>query len=99
MEDELKNDLKSDIMHSRISVIAHTILAFAMGYISNFLHLGLAISNWIIVPIGFAVLIAFGFIVERMVGKRGFKWWAGNGMLIYLFFWAVAWTLFFNLGV
>ncbi|MBU1134947.1 MAG: hypothetical protein KKG13_00330 [Nanoarchaeota archaeon] len=87
---------EEDLLHSRISILAHSIAAFVMGYVSLIMHK--TMSGWIVVPIGFIVLILLGFVVEWFVGKRGFKWWAANGLFIYLFFWAVAWTVFFNLG-
>ena len=34
----------------------------------------------------YILLVVMGFVIERMTGKRGLKWWASNGLLIYLFF-------------
>jgi len=83
-----------DLKHARISVVIHAAIAVSMGYFStwlmNSLYAGVA---------GIVVLVAIGYPLERLAGNRGLKWWFANGIFIYLFFWLVSWTYFFNAGI
>ncbi|MEE9405860.1 MAG: hypothetical protein V3V26_00465, partial [Candidatus Aenigmarchaeota archaeon] len=54
-------------------------------------------TNWIPGVVGIGVLIAVGFLSEKLVTKKGMKFWAANGIFIYLFIWLVSWVYFFNL--
>jgi len=84
-------DIVNELKHTRISLMIHAPIAFAMGYISYLLN------HWVVGIIGIVVLVALGYAVEKMTKKKGMKWWFGNGLFIYLMFWLVSWTLFLNI--
>ena len=86
----------TDLNASRISLTIHTLAGFGAGYlyfyIENSIFLFLA---------AIAILFVTGFITEKivkkdMVKKAGIKWWLGNGALIFILIWLVAWIYFFN---
>ena len=87
-----------DLLHSRISILIHSIVAVIVGYASLTLR-SIFQSGWIVAAVAIIVLVVMGFGLQRMVGKRGLKWWVSNGLFIYLFFWLISWTMFFNLGL
>ena len=88
---------KLETKHSRIGVGSHTALGIIMGYISIFITA--MIGNIAAVVIGFALVVASGYLIERFIGKKGMKWWFGNGIIVYVLIWLVAWTFFLNLPV
>ena len=85
--------MEPELLHSRISVAVHIVAAIVISYVSftlqNTLYAGV---------LGIVVLIAIGYPLERVAGKKGFKWWFANGIFIYLFIWLVGWTYFLNLA-
>lgn len=89
--------IADETKQSRFSVVVHLVAAVVMGWIS--FTLSAVYTKWLFVFLGFAVLVAIGFALERVVGKKGVKWWLGNGGIIYLFVWVVTWVLLFNLGL
>ena len=86
--------MEKDVIHSRVSVGVHTAAAVFAGWASLFVGRGLYALGLAIV-----ILIIAGFATEKLAGKRGIKWWLGNGAIVYLFFWLVSWTFFFNMGL
>ncbi len=74
----------------------HTAVAIIIGYFSPIIA-GMYGTNWIPGGVGIGVLIAVGFLSEKLVTKKGMKFWAANGIFIYLFIWLVSWVYFFNL--
>ncbi|MBU0530428.1 MAG: hypothetical protein ABIH52_03425 [Candidatus Aenigmatarchaeota archaeon] len=83
--------MDKDLRDARISVIVHTVVAVIVGWLSLFLG-----TFWYAFPLAIVVMIVLGVAMERVVGKRGISWWFGNGVVIYIFFWFVSWTIFFN---
>lgn len=83
--------------HDKMSVSIHAAAAVLMGYLS--LTLAAMLGNWLTVFSGFGLLFVMGFVLERVLGNKGFKWWMGNGVFIYLFIWLVSWTFFFNMAM
>jgi len=79
---------------SRVVVLIHTVVAVVMGWFCVYLN-----NDWMAGPLGIIVLIIIGFASARMVGKKGVKWWLGNGAIIYLFVWLTMWIYFFNLVI
>ncbi len=90
-----KDPEKLDLMHARIGMGTHTILGIIVGWAS--IPIAAMLGNWLTVLIGIVILIIFGYGMERLLGKKGIKWWFGNGIIIYLLIWLVSWTFFFNL--
>lgn len=86
--------MDKDLKDARISVLVHTIAAIVVAYIS--LQLG---TFWYAFPLAIVVLIFIGTLMERVVGKRGYMWWFGNGVIIYLFVWYVSWVVLANIFV
>lgn len=86
-----------DMMHSKIGVGSHTLLGIIMGYAS--IMITAMIGNVLTVALGVAIIIAFGYVLEKFIGKKGIKWWFGNGIIVYLLIWLIAWTFFFNVAI
>lgn len=84
--------MESELNASRKTVGLHTLVAVLIGYISTFFN-----NNWIAAAAGFAALFLIGFISEKLVAKKGIKFWFVNGVIIYLFVWLITWTLIINL--
>ncbi len=91
-----KDPEKLDLIHARIGMGTHTILGIIVGWAS--IQLAGMLGNWLTVLIGIVILIVFGYGMERLLGKKGIKWWFANGIIIYLLIWLVSWTFFFNLA-
>ncbi len=79
-------------MHSRISVILHVVT----GIIAGFLSVTLGTTLYA-VGVAILLLLASGYLAEKLIKKKGIKWWIGNGAIIYLLVWLVTWIFFFNL--
>ena len=85
--------MESDRKQSLVSVILHTVIGIAVGYLSllvgGFVNaLGLAV----------VVLIVLAFSLKKVLKiSKDKKWWIGNGIVVYIFIWFVSWVLFFNL--
>lgn len=47
----------------------------------------------------FALVAAFftGKALESKIGKKGLKWWFGNGLIIYFFVWLISWVFLLNI--
>ena len=85
--------MDTDLKHSRISLVIHAVAAIAVSYLSIYLGGGLLPG-----AVGIVVLVGIGYPLERLTGKRGFKWWFVNGVIIYLLIWLVGWTYFLNIA-
>ena len=85
--------MDKDLKDSRISVVVHAIAAVTVAYAS--VQMGGLLAG----VLGLAVLIALGFLLQKVTGKRGLKWWLSNGLIIYLFLWLVGWIFFFNISL
>jgi len=83
--------MELELKQSRISIILHMITGTIAGYASS------ALGS--LYGIGIAILLLFvsGFVAEKIVSKKGIKWWLGNGAVLYFFVWIVSWILFFNI--
>ena len=77
----------------RVSIAAHGAAAIAMGWIS--FMLSAAAGKYAVAGLGIAVLGFLGVALKR--NGKNFKWWASNGLFIYLLVWLVSWIYFFNL--
>ncbi len=86
-EEKERNDLRDQ----RVSVIAHTLLAVAVGAASSFIGNGLYGLFAAIVAVGVA-----GHVIQKAVGNRGVSWWAANGLIIYFFVWFDTWLFIAN---
>ena len=83
--------------HVRISMIIYIIAAIVMGYLS--ISVSAAAGNMITILAGLVVLWVAGKVVQLALGRKEGKWLLGNGMIIYLFIWLIAWTFFYNFFV
>ena len=83
----------SDLKIQRVSVLVHAVLGVIAGYISIYFS-----RFWYSLGFSIAVLIIIGFVGQKTYAKgKDRKWWAGNGIAIYILVWLVSWILFFNL--
>lgn len=85
--------MEKELRDARISVLLHTGAAIAVSFLS--IRLG---NNLLAGVVGIAILLGLGYGFERLAGKKGLKWWLANGVVLYLFFWLVAWAYLFNSG-
>ncbi|NOX71566.1 MAG: hypothetical protein GXO64_02605 [Candidatus Micrarchaeota archaeon] len=81
-------------MKSKISLVIHSVAGISMGYVSMLIGNPLQAAG---VAIG--VLVVIGYLVEFLVKKKGMKWWFSNGGFLYILFWIVFWTFFYNYTV
>ncbi|MBI4019938.1 MAG: hypothetical protein HY367_01285 [Candidatus Aenigmarchaeota archaeon] len=79
-----------ELKASRVSVGLHSAAALAAGYIAVLLGLAPGFLAGII------LLIVMGIAAKRISGQKGSKWWAKNGLLLYILIWFVSWVYFFN---
>ncbi len=83
MDDELKD--------SRVSVLIHAAVGAAIGLLSYVLGVALyAVALMVLAA------IIMGHLTERVVGKKKFSWWIGNGLFIYIFVWLDVWIFLAN---
>lgn len=71
------------------------VLGIVVGYVSFLLNNNL---------LSLAAMIVIAFVareaIKRKRGiKEGFKWWLGNGLVVYVFLWLVTWIIFYNLAL
>lgn len=82
-----------ELKSQRIAVVVHTIFGLIAGYLSLYFT-----KFWYSLGGALILLIILGFITQKTFGKgKDRKWWAGNGVAIYILVWLMAWVLFFNL--
>ena len=83
--------MEQELRDSRISIMLHLLAGAAMGIASPFFGRALY-------AVGAVIVAAFviGHAMERVVGKKAFSWWMGNGLFVYLFVWLDAWVISFN---
>ena len=73
---------ENEMKEIRISVLLHLAAGVAMGLVSVYVGSGLA-------AIAAAVVagVIVGHVTQRIVGKKPFSWWFGNGLFMYFFVW------------
>jgi hypothetical protein len=83
--------MDEELRHSRISLLIHLVAGTAIGALS--IVLGRALY-----ALGVAIVVAIllGNVTERVVGKKKFSWWLGNGLFVYLFVWIDVWIFLVN---
>ena len=87
----------NELNQSRVSMSIHIIVAIIIGWLSA--EVAAMSRSLFAIMMGLAVLYVVGFVAQKATGREGIKWWAANGMIIYLFVWFISWTLFYNLGI
>jgi len=83
--------MDEELRHSRISMFVHLAVGAFVGFISPLLGRALY-------ALGAAIVVAMimGYLTERLVGKKKFSWWLGNGLFIYLLMWINVWVFVVN---
>ncbi len=84
-----------EINQGRVSVSIHAVAAIIMGWLS--VQIASMSRALFAVALGLVILYIVGFVTQKIVGKKGIKWWFGNGIIIYLFIWYITWVFLFNL--
>lgn len=74
------------------SSLIHLIVGGIAGAISYTLN-SVTYSILVALIIGFLL----GKNLEKYTEEKSFKWWVGNGLIIYFFIWIVSWIFLFNL--
>ena len=88
-------DLKKYFDIDLRTTIFFAVLGIVVGYVSFLVK-----SNIASLVIMIIVLVAAKFLGQKMVKeKKDSKWWLGNGMIVYILLWFVAWTVFYNVLV
>ena len=83
--------MKKEIRDERISAILHVITGVLAGYFSSTTTVSFAFLLMIV------ILILSAFVTDFLVGKRGIRWWIGNGAILYIFTWLVTWIYIYNM--
>ena len=86
---------EKEISQARIVVVIHLVAAVFAGWVS--IQIALLSRSLFAGVFGLALLVGIGFLTEKLVSRKGLKFWLGNGVIIYLFFWLVTWIYLFNL--
>lgn len=88
-------DLKKYFDVELKTTLVYAIAGIVMGYVSYTLNQTLyALFAAIAVMVGITVVMRYAWKI-----KEDFKWWLGNGGMIYLFVWFIVWTLLYNVYV
>ena len=86
-----------EINQVRLSVAVNAIAAIIVGALSVYLT---AISRSLFAGIaGIVILAVLTFAMNKAVKGKDKKWWASNGIIIFLLVWLVSWTVFKNIGL
>ena len=83
--------------HARLSVLIYVVAGIVVGYIS--ILLAPIAGNMLTIVGGLVLAWVTGRVVQACLGKKEAKWLLGNGLVIYLFVWLIAWIFFYNLIV
>lgn len=76
-----------------ISTILHAIAGCLVGYASFLIN-----QPKIGFLLAIAVLAVVWFSIKKIWNiKKNFKWWLGNGIVVYLFLWLIVWTIFYTI--
>lgn len=82
---------KEDLKETRISVLIHVAVASVIGLLAPFFT-----SGYHVIAAAIAVVIVLGHLIQKVVGKKPFSWWVGNGLFIYFFMIADVWIVIAN---
>ena len=86
-----------ELNEARVSMGIHAAVAIAVGWVS--FEVAAMSRSLFSILLGLVILYVTGFIAQRMTGQKGIKWWAANGLVIYLFIWLISWTFFHSLAL
>lgn len=78
--------------NERISVLIHTAIGILAGVASDYIG-----STIYALALAVAILLVTGKGTEFVAKGEGLKWWAGNGIVPYVFMWLITWILLLNL--
>lgn len=84
-----------ELMQIRVSIGMHAVIAAVMGWLS--IEIAAMSRSLFAIVAGLVILYVTGMAAQRITQQRGIKWWAANGLVIYLFIWFISWTVLFNL--
>ncbi len=91
-KEETKVDDRKELNLSRISVIIHVIIGVVAGWASY---------HTVDALYGIGIMIVFlmisGYVSEKVVNKKGIKWWLANGGAIFVLIWLISWIYFLNM--
>ena len=77
------------------TTLVYAVVGAVMGYVSFVInHTIYAAFAALAVLLGVTAVMQFAWKI-----KEDYKWWLGNGGLIYVFVWFVVWTLLYNVYV
>lgn len=73
-----------------------TLLFAALGVVVGYISF---LMNNSLLSLLLMLIAAFGAkeTIKRKRGiKESFKWWLGNGLIVYIFLWFITWVIFYN---
>jgi hypothetical protein len=82
---------KEDLRAQRISVLFHTAAGILIGVAAPFFS-----SGYHVLALSIAIAVILGHLTQKVVGRREFKWWMANGLLIYFLVVADVWIFIAN---
>jgi hypothetical protein len=88
----MKINLKTYFDRELRSSIIFAIIGIVIGY-ASFMINNSAIAFVLMVVVA---VVAKSVLQGIMKIKEDFKWWFGNGMVVYIILWLVSWTIFYN---
>lgn len=74
----------------RLTAIIHFLSGIIVGYVSSTLTVNASFL------LSIFSLFALAYITDSITGRRGIKWWVGNGAVIYIFTWFTTWIYILN---
>ncbi len=85
--------MDQELKPQRLAVVLHTITGLIAGYLSLYFS-----RFWYALGPAILLMLISGFITQKTFGKgKDKKWWMGNGAVIYLLVWIMAWIVLFNI--
>lgn len=77
------------------TTLIFAVLGVIVGYIS-FLQNSAPLAFIIMIIVG----AVFALLLKRIMKvAEDWKWWFGNGLILYIFLWLIVWTIFYNVAI
>ena len=92
-EEKKKSKLRKYFDVELTSTMFHVVLGAIMGYISFIVNV--PVYN---LAMAIVILLLANFLIKTVFKvKKKFSWWLSNGIIVYILFWLIAWSIFYNI--